>query len=68
MFNKTYGLFDFKGASTKSCKSVKKRKFVMKIIFSDDTESSSKKLAKMISADVKANIKQEVYIIVIYKT
>ena len=40
----------------------------MKIIFSDNTELSSKKLAKMISTDVKANIKQEVNIIVIYKT
>ena len=40
----------------------------MKIFFSDNTELSSKKLAKIISADVKANVKQEVNIIGTYKT
>ena len=33
LFNKKYGLFDFKEASTKNCESVKKCKFVMKIFF-----------------------------------
>ena len=33
LFNKKYGLFDFKGASTKNCESVKKGKFVMKSFF-----------------------------------
>ena len=33
LFNKKYGLFYFKEASTKSCESIKKGKFVMKIFF-----------------------------------
>ena len=31
MFDEKYGLFDFKGAPTKNCESVKKGKFVTKI-------------------------------------
>ena len=38
--------------------SVKKGKFATKNLFSDNIEWSSKNLWKMISADVKANIKQ----------
>ena len=37
-FNKKYGLFDFKGESTKNCESVRKCKFVTKIFFSDNIE------------------------------
>ena len=40
--------------------SVKKGKFMTRISFSDNVELSSKNLWKMISADVKANIKQEI--------
>ena len=39
---------------------LKKGKFVTRIFFSDNVELSSKNLSKMISADVKANIKQEI--------
>ena len=39
--------------------SVKKGKIMTKIFFSDNIEWSSKNLWKMISADVKANIKQK---------
>ena len=39
--------------------SVKKEKFATKNLFSDNIEWSSKNLWKMISADVKANIKQQ---------
>ena len=39
-------------------KSIKKGKFVTKIVFPDNVERSSKNLWKMISAHVKANIKQ----------
>ena len=39
--------------------SVKKWKIVTKIFFSDNVERSSKNLWKMMSADVKANIKQQ---------
>ena len=38
--------------------SIKKGKFVTKTFFSDNVEWSSKNLWKMISAHVKANIKQ----------
>ena len=38
--------------------SVKKRKCLTKIFFSDNVEWSSKNLWKMMSSDVKANIKQ----------
>ena len=38
--------------------SVKKGKCVTKIFFSDNVEWSSKNLRKMMSSDVKANIKQ----------
>ena len=38
LFDKKYGLFDFKGASTKNCESVKKGRFVTKIFFSDNVE------------------------------
>ena len=37
--------------------SIEKGKIVMKISFSDNVESSSEKLWKMISADVKINVK-----------
>ena len=37
--------------------SIEKGKIVMKISFSDNVESSSEKLWKMISADVKTNVK-----------
>ena len=36
--------------------SIKKGKIVMKISFSDNVKSSSEKLWKMISADVKINV------------
>ena len=39
--------------------SVKKGKFVTKIFFSHNVEWSSTNLWKMMSADVKANIKQQ---------
>ena len=39
--------------------SVKKWKIETKIFFSDNVEWSSKNLWKMMSADVKANIKQQ---------
>ena len=38
--------------------SIEKGKIVMKISFSDNVESSSEKLWKMISADVKINVKK----------
>ena len=38
--------------------SIEKGKIVMKISFSDNVESSSEKLWKMISADVKLNVKK----------
>ena len=33
LFNKNYGFFDFKGASTKNCEYIKKEKLEMKIFF-----------------------------------
>ena len=40
-------------------KSIKKGQFIDKNLFSDNVEWSSKNLWKMISVDVKANIKQQ---------
>ena len=39
--------------------SVKNKKFLTKIFFSDNIQLSSKTLWKMMPADVKANIKQQ---------
>ena len=40
-------------------KSIKKGQFIHKNLFSDNVEWSSKNLWKMVSVDVKANIKQQ---------
>ena len=49
--------------------SVKKGKFATKILFSDNDEWSSNNLWKIMSADVKANIKkQEIKDVVAYLT
>ena len=48
---------------------IKKRKFMTKIFFSDNVEENSKNLWKMMSADVKANMKQhEIKDLVTYLT
>ena len=45
-------------AGSELSESIEKGKIVMKISFSDNVESSSEKLWKMISADVKINVKK----------
>ena len=49
-----------KEASTKNCESVEKGKFMMKIFFQTPLNKVLKKFSKMISVDLKANVKQGV--------
>ena len=58
---KTFGCYGVGGVGGQGglSESDKKGKFETKIFFSDNVEWSSKNSWKMISADVKANIKQQ---------